>query len=1030
MNTEETPPLGEPIFASRAHAHAPARFTTITYTDAEMGKTYSLQGDRIAATTGGNGSLGRFKIESVSSLTELYSVLEDYNRYQIMVHGVPCVKRGDTGYVHSGRIPNWMALEQVHDICRTKEDLPDPRGVGIVTFDSDYDTGPKAWTHALTSPSVQYSFLTHVFPELRGVGLLVRPSGSNGVCYPDGTPRRQTSNYHTHAFCDASERSAIIERLHNLAAVRGYGWIMLSTSGGMLTRSPFDMALRNGNQPVFASRPAVQAPLLDKRPEAVLREGRMLRLADLPEVSERDAADAWRSLSEDPDLLSRQRSVKALYRKTKAREALRLVPKEKRTASTLRKALQHQRTQERMRDAAVEGQPLPADFELYFADGRMITVGEILANFDKYNGAKMRDPMEPDYNGGAQNAMIVSKQGRPCCVSLAHGRKATYWLDPAPLVAPTNFTVGGKQVEAGVPPAPQAVPTAPAQTPITGEVLDPETSEYGWEAALPYSLEYGERTIRDEVERFVAHGGKAGLRGEAGVGKSRAVARAMAASTSEYFLLLSPNTDKSREAMRDYEACGGVGGYVYLGRGQRDPQSESGAFMCTEPQHVADKLAMRDTEKGLCYGCPLAGKGECGYDRQKKRIKDIQPRVIFASHQMAYYPIHGWEPTKVIVDESLTYGGVDLSIRWNRFEYFVGVNDDDVDGMRRAALAGLERLRTAPIDLSPDGRAGRAMKELLLTLIAAGERVVTVGSDVCVPIRQEYLYKDRDTLVIDASMSKLLTQMYLGKFDRFVDVPVLANHHVTQVLGNKFGRHAVSNDAALMAQLKKLSDGYGARVFDKRVYDGMELQECPNSLYFGKVRGTNVFETRDSIFVCGYCQPDEKQLRVIAEVLTGQRITQTSYEATEYIVTREPCARSHETKYRRHKNAVMQALIESAREEEIYQAAHRTRPVRHKGTERKRLVLLTPVVTRLAVDVVVQWADFKEGRTQDRLSEAIDREGGVLELGAKKLSDKYPDLYPSVDTAKRDLRKVRDRERSDVKSVGQCQNGALRITKA
>ena len=75
---------------------------------------------------------------------------------------------------------------------------------------------------------------------------------------------------------------------------------------------------------------------------------------------------------------------------------------------------------------------LGPDFVLTLRDGQQVTVGEVLAKLDDYDGTYCHDPIEPEYNGGHSTVASIHKHNKPHIWSWAHGPRYYRLADAAP----------------------------------------------------------------------------------------------------------------------------------------------------------------------------------------------------------------------------------------------------------------------------------------------------------------------------------------------------------------------------------------------------------------------------------------------------------------------------------------------------------------------------------------------------------------------------------------------------------------------
>ena len=975
------------------------RYTVIFYPQQQVGKEFTHSAGGTQVRTDGNAYQGWFDVREATTMAQLAQQLDDLTLNELFVHGVPVWQDAKEGFVTADgvQVPSYVDPASTYIIARTKDDLCEPTEA-VCTLDSDFDWAPD-WTQHIRTPEQHWSFLSGVVPELAGAGVVVRPSSSAYITNADGTPYKGTTNFHTHFACHGDERAAILDRLHDLFAVRGYAWIILSTAGGMLKRSPADLALRTPNQPVYAAKPRVVEPITSSRPAPFVCEGRVLRLADLPAPDPAAVKAAWEALQSDPTLLEQQAQVKEAYIAERAGKALALVRNP--TPAQVDEAKDVERKRMAIAERArLHGESLPPEYVISTIAYGNLTVAELLANPKRYHEAKTRDPVEPEYRGGAQTGILYLKGRVPVCVSLAHGMSITYRLEgynpDLDWMRENVQRLLGQQGKA-----------------VDGEVMPEAMTPQGAKAKLV-----------QHIENFMVYGGKVGIAGEAGLGKSYEVATALVLYRNGYNLVLSPSTQRGKEFYQTYIKAGGdpAAAHVYLGRGQPDPDAP-GMAMCTRPHHAAHNLHFGVKGTSLCKGCPLWSKRQCGYDRQRETIDHQQPRTIFASHEMAYVPISGWEPTRVFIDETLRNGGVEMSISTPALTLLGLPNEPTPEQVQQRLDAHADTLPTAG---DFDEAVAHKRHALVLEALRDGVQVVRANGQVTVAQKLPYLYPDVDTLVIDASLDPLLTELYLGPLDTVHKLPVRANHHVTQVVGHQMGIKTITSKPELLNQLATIVEQYDGKIVEKQVR--AKLNKLGDNTYghFRNIRGLNLWANASTLIVVGYCSPNLQALEAIAAVLTEGPVTGKQVKETVYIRRSDPSQKPYPTEVHNHTNEVVQALLRSSREEELYQAIYRARQLWHDG-EPKRIVLVSPVATRVAVDEVIEWSNFKQGRAKHRLAEAISREGGIMELGAAALAKAHPDLFGSKDTAKRDLQAAKAGEMPEIAVLGTGKRQVLRL---
>lgn len=196
------------------------------------------------------------------------------------------------------------------------------------------------------------------------------------------------------------------------AWLNGYGYIRVSKAGSLLVRSPVDEAVFQPNRIDYCAPPLCEPPLVSRKPppeligDATLALNTPVAIPDLtPEEEERY----------DRLVATEKQRLKPFA------EAARVEYLEQRIAEYSVRGIDRD-TAQKMLMAALEQSVLHADFVLLCADGKTVTVGEVLADSVRWDGKRFADPVEPDYHGDLRIARAwLSGGGRPHLYSFAHG---------------------------------------------------------------------------------------------------------------------------------------------------------------------------------------------------------------------------------------------------------------------------------------------------------------------------------------------------------------------------------------------------------------------------------------------------------------------------------------------------------------------------------------------------------------------------------------------------------------------------------
>lgn len=199
-----------------------------------------------------------------------------------------------------------------------------------------------------------------------------------------------------------------------------------------------------------------------------------------------------------------------------------------------------------------------------------------------------------------------------------------------------------------------------------------------------------------------------------------------------------------------------------------------------------------------------------------------------------------------------------------------------------------------------------------------------------------------------------------------------------------------------LAVLEASRNGQVLLVTYKPVATMIEAPEGVELAWFGAVRGLDGWKNHTTVIVAGREQPWPEDMETAARAWFGDD-AEPLLLLGEYV----RCTMGYRTRGGERRGVVVQvhpdprvqALLEQQREREIEQAAGRLRLV-HRQT-RARVLLLTSIPTRLAVDRFTTWKEIMP----DKLVQAIVRGDGVLPLSAAERARLHPDLWPTAKAA-------------------------------
>ncbi len=258
--------------------------------------------------------------------------------------------------------------------------------------------------------------LVSVVPELAAAGRVLRRSTSSGISRADTGEKLAGSNgLHVYVLvADGGDVERFLRALHDRCWLHGLGWMMVGAGGQLLERSIVDRMVYAAERLVFEGAPILDPPLEQDHDSraAVVRDGvpldtlvacPPLRIVDKSRLDEVRGAEAHRLA---PD---RARTRETFI----TDQAARIVARAGVSPDVARRAVERQC--EGILTSAIV---LPFDSP----DLDRCTVGDVLADPDRFVGATLADPLEgPDY--GRCKAKVMRRADGTCWInSFAHGR--------------------------------------------------------------------------------------------------------------------------------------------------------------------------------------------------------------------------------------------------------------------------------------------------------------------------------------------------------------------------------------------------------------------------------------------------------------------------------------------------------------------------------------------------------------------------------------------------------------------------------
>jgi hypothetical protein len=256
--------------------------------------------------------------------------------------------------------------------------------------------------------------LRKVMPEAEGCALMMGWSTSSNLFDGDGKQVKGTGGIRIYIpVTDASKIPMLLDIAHKRSWLHSEGWAFVGVGGDFHERSFVDKALDRPTQPDYAA-PDLRDGLTQDR-EWEEYEGDYLAPASVVPLTAEEEAEYLKATSVAKNALAPDMKVE----------------RERWLAERADKAEEKGVSRKRAMSAGVRlldnGILFPTD-TVIFDDGAEVSVLDLLTDGAKHDLKTCKDPVEPDYNGGASVGIFYGNDGGiPRISSFAHGKK-TYTI--------------------------------------------------------------------------------------------------------------------------------------------------------------------------------------------------------------------------------------------------------------------------------------------------------------------------------------------------------------------------------------------------------------------------------------------------------------------------------------------------------------------------------------------------------------------------------------------------------------------------
>lgn len=472
---------------------------------ASPSKTFGLDenGEPRVTAHGGQPAAGVARRRSATGtpaqvLADLAEVLDGLSEREALVCAPP--PPGNDAWPFTTRKE---AEGRVDVIARSREYFTAPAGPSLLGLDFDI----KAWPPELKArvgafPEQLSGIIDSVAQVFSSAAFVRRASSSEGVRNREtGATTSPNAGQHRFFICrDGRDVERAVRALHHRLILAGWAYGQTFETGYIEIRSLIDAtASATPERLWFEGRTQLADPVLEHVPDA--RKSILLNVAggalDTSLIADLTQADL-----DEVDTISQ--GIMAELQPEAAR--LRAVWKEKRKTALVAGGIDADRAA-KIAGLAVEHRDLVDDFLITFDDGTAATVSKIMADQMAFHGKTCPDPLEPEYGGGRNKAILYADCNPVRIESQAHGgisytlRELERWYEPVEAEAANPKSAQLQQL-------PQSSVADPASPPVRtsrSSWIDPR--EWEGQPVKPREWIVDDWIPKDEVTLLYGDGG-------------------------------------------------------------------------------------------------------------------------------------------------------------------------------------------------------------------------------------------------------------------------------------------------------------------------------------------------------------------------------------------------------------------------------------------------------------------------------------------------------------------------------------------
>ena len=374
-----------------------------------IAKQYRLEGGELKKSVAAAVFRGTMTTVTMNSVDEYVNVLTELKVNQALCYGIPA---HDAELVTEAE---WVSLGRPDNpLPRTNSTLSWPAGPGILMLDYD----PSSAGDAVLSCAELLEALYIACPSLRDIDIVWWPSSSSHIFKGD----EELTGLRGQRFYVPVQDAADIERagrdLMDRLWALGFGRFDVSSSGALLERSLFDRSVWQPSRIDFAAGADCGPGLRQERGLPLVIGPNNDRFLDtqkaIPSLTTEEHQRAkYTKLAHKESVTDHANKIHADWVNNRIQTIRLKDPAHTSTEAeaVVTRAFEHQ---------LLEG-PWQITVEVKSGEHVDLSVAEILASPEKYDGNLTLDPIEPSYDGSRLVGKLFLSNGKPNLYSFAHG---------------------------------------------------------------------------------------------------------------------------------------------------------------------------------------------------------------------------------------------------------------------------------------------------------------------------------------------------------------------------------------------------------------------------------------------------------------------------------------------------------------------------------------------------------------------------------------------------------------------------------